>query len=113
MRAAIFVRVGETAGRGHQDRKLLRAKSVKTVFLYALDPRWRHRLGVPFVNHAPVLAPGEGLNADDWAENELGGAVLGDKLLSARLVRSAFLLAAYPGQKIDVYSNSPLNDIAG
>lgn len=113
IRAPNFVRVGETAGRGRQDRQRLRTKSVKSVFMYALERRWRQRLGVPFVDHTPVLAPAEGLNNDEWAKNEFGGATLGDKRLSARLVRSASLLAAYPGQKINASSDSSHKDIIG
>ena len=74
LRAANFVRVGQTTGRGRQDARKLRARTVKTVFMYALAQDWRRRLGVAFVDPAPVLEPGEGLNAAEWAENEFGGA---------------------------------------
>ena len=101
LRAANFLCVGTTAGRGRQDREKRRAKTVKTVFVYELERSWRTKLGVAPVEHAPSLEPGEGLNAQDWAHNEFGGAPLGDRRLSARLVKSAALLAAYPGQKIN------------
>ncbi len=106
LRAANFLSVGKTTGRGRQDRRKQRGKTVKTVFLYELERNWRRKLGVPWVSHAPVLEAGEGLNAADWAENEFGGAPLGDKRLSARLVKSVGLLAAYPGQKIHANSAS-------
>ena len=106
LRAANFLCVGKTMGRGRQDRAKRRAKTVKTVFLYELVRNWRRRLGVAWVSPAPVLEPGEGLSAADWAENEFGGAPLGDKRLSARLVKSVGLLAAYPGQKINANSSS-------
>ena len=106
LRAANFRCVGKTAGRGRQDRHKRRAETVKTVFVYELARNWRRVLGVGWVDHAPVLQPGEGLNATDWAANEFGGAPLGDKRLSARLVKSAGLLAAYPGQKINANSES-------
>ncbi len=104
LRAANFLCVGRTAGRGRQDRRKRRAKTEKTVLMYEMERSWRRKLGVVRVEHAPVLAPGEGLNAADWAVNEFGGAPLGDKRLSARLVKSAALLAAYPGQKINANS---------
>ena len=104
--AANFLRVGETAGRGRQDRAKRRDRTVKTVLMYELERGWRRRLGVPFVDPAPALGPGEGLSAAEWAENEFGGAPLGDKRLSARLVKSAGLLAAYPGQKINANPDS-------
>ena len=99
--AANFLCVGRTAGRGRQDREKRRAETVKTVFVYELERAWRGKLGVPPATHAPSLEPGKGLNARDWAHNEFGGAPLGDRRLSARLVKSAGFLAAYPGQKIN------------
>ena len=113
LRAANFVCVGRTAGRGRQDREKRREKTVKSVFMRPLARNWRRRLGVPFVDPAPALGPGEGLNAAEWAENEFGGARLGDKRLSARLVKSAGLLAAYPGCKINGNSDSGGPEIAG
>ena len=113
LRAANFLRVGETAGRGRQDRKKQRAKTVKTVFMYPLHRGWRKALGVAYVGHAPVLDPGAGLSASDWAQNEFGGAPLGDRRLSARLVKSAGLLATYPGQKINAASASGGKEITG
>ena len=113
LRAANFLCVGRTGGRGRQDREHRRAETVKTVLVRELDRSWRRRLGVPQVEHAPALQPGEGLNAADWAENEFGGAPLGDKRLSARLAKSAGLLAAYPGQKINASSDSGAGEIAG
>ena len=100
LRAANFVRVGETAGRGRQDRENRWDRPVKSVFMYALFPHWRRCLGVPDVDPFPVLEPGEGLGTDVWAMNEFGGAQLGDRRLTARLVKSATLLAAYPGRAI-------------
>ena len=97
-RAANFVHVGRTAGRGRCDRAHEGERTVKSVYLYALAPHWRRSLGVARVEAAPSLGPGEGLDSAQWAENELGGAPLGDKRLSARLVRSATLLASCPGR---------------
>ena len=96
-RAANFVCVGPTAGRGRCDRAHTGARTVKSVYLYELAPHWRRRLGVARVEAAPSRSPGEGLDSAQWAENELGDAPLGDKRLSARLVRSATLLAQCPG----------------
>ena len=94
-RAANWVRVGETAGRGRQDRSYAVAETRKAVYMYALEPAWRERLAVPAAALV-ALAPGDGLDAESWAENEFGGAPLGDARLSARLVASARLLAQAP-----------------
>ena len=42
------------------------------------------------------LGCGEGLDREEWANNELGGARLGDERLSRRLVRSASVQAEAP-----------------
>ncbi len=112
LKAANFLRVGRTAGRGRQDRWKRRDKTVKTVFMRSLDRHWRRHLGVRVVDVAAVLEPGEGLSASAWAGNEFGGAPLGDKRLSARLVKSADLLAGYPGHKINANSASDTTAIS-
>ena len=99
-KAANFVWVGHTAGRGRQDRDHARARPVKSVYMYELEPHWRRRLGVARVDAAPALAPAEGLDSGAWTVNEFGGAPLGDQRLSARLVKSAGLLASLPGEAI-------------
>ena len=99
-KAANFVWVGHTAGRGRQDRDHARARPVKAVYMYALEPHWRRRLGVARVAAAPALAPAEGLDSGTWTVNEFGGAPLGDQRLSARLVKSAGLLASLPGEAL-------------
>ena len=94
-RAANWVRVGETAGRGRQDRTHATAKTRKAVYMYELETAWRERLAVPAPGVVP-LALGDGLDAESWAAHEFGGAALGDARLSARLVASARHLAQHP-----------------
>ena len=100
LRAANFRPIGVTAGRGRQDHAHRRAVGVKAVYMYALRPDWRRRLGVPAEEPALRLEPGQGLASATWAAQEFGGAELGDKRLTARLVQSAELLAEYPGRAI-------------
>ena len=97
--AANFVCVGETTGRGRNDRYNTYAAGVKSIYMYSLMPKWWHQLGQANAPLDPnrALDPGEGLDSEGWAENELGGAPLGDKRLSTRLVKSATLLAGAPG----------------
>ncbi len=113
LRAAGFLCLGATAGLGRQDREHRRERTVRTVFMRGLERSWRRRLGVPHVDHAPSLGPGEGLDAAVRAENGSGGAPLGDGRLPARLVRSAGLLAGCPGQRINASSDSGDSDVAG
>ena len=99
VRAANWIRVGETCGRGRGDRTHAAAETRKAVYLYALEPGWRARLAAPAPGIAP-LAAGDGLDAGSWAGHEFGGARLGDARLSARLVQSARHMAESPMRAI-------------
>ncbi len=95
LRAANWVRVGETCGRGRQDRTHAASETRKGVYLYALEPAWRDTLQAPAPGVAP-LGVGDGLDAASWADHEFGGAWLGDARLSARLVLSARQMGESP-----------------
>lgn len=77
-RAANWVELGETRGRGRQDREHAASGSPKKVFVYPLCHRWGEKLGV-----LPVAASG------DWAEREFGAARFGDQRLVRRFVSIA------------------------
>ena len=77
-RAANWVELGETSGRGRQDREHACAATKKKVFVYPLCAQWRARLGV-----VPADAGG------DWADREFGGARFGDRRLTQRFVSIA------------------------
>ncbi len=47
--------------------------------------------------------PHEGIDSAQWAETEFGGAPLGDRRLSVRLVKSMSMLADVIGQSITGY----------
>src|SRR3972149_5259506 len=96
--AANWIEIGKTKGRGRQDQEHRNAKSVKAIYVYALEADFRGRLGGVEPVVAGVLDLAEGLEGDGWAEQEFGGAKLGDRRLSERLVQSARTLATMPGQ---------------
>ena len=54
LRAANFLRIGRTGGRGRQDRHRQSAETVKTVYMCQPDPAWRRHPGLPERPHAPV-----------------------------------------------------------
>ena len=97
-RAANWLAIGQSQGRGRQDRQHLRTKSVKDIFVYALEPQFRELMGVAPPPPPVALGIGEGLDDAQWAANEFGGADLGDLRLGQRLVHSAAALAAMPGR---------------
>lgn len=82
-RAANWQYVGQTSGRGRQDRNGHKLSTIKDLYVYALHEQCRSVLC-----DAPRAAPvGPRLHRpQDWAEQELGGARLGDQRLSERLL---------------------------
>lgn len=96
--AANWIEIGKTKGRGRQDREHSHAKSVKAIYVYPLQADFRQRLGGVEALVAQALEPCEGLEGDGWAAQEFGGAQLGDRRLSERLVQSARTLATMPGE---------------
>jgi len=77
-RAANWIELGRTSGRGRQDRKHACRGTAKKVFAYPLYGRWREKLGVVAQE-----------DSRDWAERELGGVRLGDPRLARRFVSIA------------------------
>jgi len=99
--AANWVAVGRTRGRGRQDRAGKGGKSVKDIYVYPLVTDFRARMGLaePVGPLGPVaLDVAEGLAGDEWAAHEFGGAALGDRRLSERLVECARAQARMPGR---------------
>jgi hypothetical protein len=95
-RAANWIRVGSSQGRGRQDLANAQAETIKDIYVHVLAPDFRARLGL--LGHAGLgpLAVGAELGSQAWAEREFGGAPLGDARLSQRLVRSAIVQAFHP-----------------
>ena len=99
-KAANWIAIGQTQGRGRQDREHKVAKSVKTIYVYAIEPQWRAKIGVAEPVGVQPLEIGQGLDAAQWAAQEFGGANLGDSRLNERLVASAQALGAMPGRTL-------------
>jgi hypothetical protein len=77
-RAANWCCVGKTSGRGRQDREHAAVVSIKSVWVYPLERRWRETLCIEPVR---MLDPNT-----DWAQAEWGTVDLGDQRLTQRLV---------------------------
>lgn len=88
-RAANWTLVGETKGRGRQDSMRQSALSTKAIYVYPLENDFRKRMGLSADAGLGALSPADGMEADQWAENEFGDAPLGDARLSRRLVNVA------------------------
>lgn len=101
-RAANFIEVGRTQGRGRQDCSHRGGSSVKRVFVYPLSEPARERLcaGATGAQRqaAPVVSPVSA--PQDWAEAELGGTRLPDRRLVRRLCEMARDFYARPQAQI-------------
>jgi len=95
-RAANWIAVGKTQGRGRQDRFNQFALSTKAIYVYPIESDFRRRMGLSPAVGLGALGPADGLEAEHWAENEFGGAPLGDVRLSKRLVNVAAAKAQVP-----------------
>jgi len=97
-RAASWLEIGKTQGRGRQDRTHDHAKTVKSIYVYPLETDWRTRMGVSEPPALAALEVTEGLDGDAWTANEFGGADLADMRTNRRLIEFAATLAAKPGR---------------
>jgi hypothetical protein len=85
--AANWRRLGQSKGRGRDDRRRHRAKTAKDVWVYELESGARARLQAHSVERlAPrsVFAPAV---VEDWAQEEMAGVDLGDERLNQRVCR--------------------------
>jgi len=96
-RAANWLGIGKTKGRGRQDRLMEKAETIKDIYVYPLVKNFRQIIG---------LAEGSGLDAIDitssvdsqnWEVKEFGNAPIGDCRLSRRLVEIGAGIAEKPG----------------
>jgi Domain of unknown function (DUF4338)/Transposase DNA-binding len=97
-KAANWIRVGRTQGRGRQDRFRQARETAKDIYVYPLEKDFRSKLGLAADAGRSALSPADGLEAETWAEKEFGGAPLGDARLSKRLVNVAHAKADTPGR---------------
>ena len=97
-RAANWTRIGRTQGGRRRGRGRCRQETPKAIYVYPLVDDFRVRMGVPLRRGLGALPLATGLEGGAWAEYEFGGAPLGDRRLSRRLVLSAGLQAENPGR---------------
>ena len=85
-RGANWEHVGSTCGRGRQDRDRKNAVPVKDVYVFPLRKDARQVLCCEPMSSVVKAEPKKTKEVEDWAEEEFGGADLGDRRLSNRLV---------------------------
>jgi len=92
-RAANWQRVGETTGRGRQDRENRADQGVKGIYVRPLCSDWRARL---CQRPTPSLQPSLAVPPADWAAQEFGRVDLPDGRLVQRLLTVARDFGAQP-----------------
>lgn len=97
-RAANWVHLGSTQGRGRQDRKNRGGVSIKDVYVLPLRAKAREILCEGKMQKE--MKRERKIEAEDWAEEEFGGAELGDDRLRKRLLSVARDLYARPQANI-------------
>jgi hypothetical protein len=97
-RAANWQWVGHTKGRGRQDRLKKKAETVKDIYVYPLQKDFRLKIGLGADSGLGALDLSSGLDGANWSEKEFGGAPLGDKRLSRRLIEVGADKAEKPGR---------------
>ena len=105
LRAANWVRVGESAGRGRNDRTHGAPETRKAVYLYELEPAWRVRPCTARSDCATARTRRRARRRVLGGETSSAGAPLGDARLSARLVESAHHMAQCPMRAITGATN--------
>lgn len=88
-RAANWIKIGATKGRGRQDRNDQAALTIKSIYVYKLVDDFRIQMGLSSNAGKEALTITDGLDEDAWAGYEFKDANLGDSRLSDRLVKVA------------------------
>lgn len=97
-RAANWLWIGWTKGRGRQDRFLKSPETIKAIYVYPIEKDFRRKIGLAQDCGLDKLDIAAGIDSENWAENEFGSAPLGDKRLRERLVEVAAEKAEQPGR---------------
>jgi hypothetical protein len=101
-RAANWIYVGKTCGRGRQDREHREKKPIKDIYLYRLAADWQKRLCEEPgpARRSPTLCGKPCKPPCDWAEQEFGNVRLRDRRHRERLFTVARDFYAQPAANI-------------
>ena len=96
-KAANWRWIGRTKGMGRQGLLNKQEETVKDIYVYPLDKDFRIKMGLSEDSGLGALSVHSSIDGEQWAENEFGGALLGDQRLSKRLVEIVRKQALNPG----------------
>ena len=96
-KAANWLQIGKTKGRGRQDRLNKKAETIKDIYVYLFAKDFRQRIGLSKGSGLGALDITSCVDRENWAEKEFGDAPIGDLRLSRRLVEIGTGKAKKPG----------------
>jgi hypothetical protein len=88
-RAANWRALGQTQGRGRQDRAHAASGTSKDIWVYPLHARWQSILQGPAGTQRAPKPKSPSSATQDWAQQEFGGCALPDARLQTRLLTMA------------------------
>ena len=95
--ASNWLMIGKTQGRGRQDHLNAFPETLKAIYVYPLEKDFRQTLGLSDRSGLGPIDVTHCHGGRDWAEQEFGGAELGDTRLSKRLIDIGANKAEKPG----------------
>jgi len=109
-KAANWIEIGKTKGRGRDDEKNLYSLSIKSIYMYPLDKEFREKIGIklPEVIDRKVAIT-DNLDSNTWAHYEFSQAPVGNSSITKRLIHVATTQSGNPSES---YSHAVNGDWA-
>ena len=106
--------IGQSKGRGRNDRYSKSPESIKDIYVYPLCD-FRKKMGLPTDNIVPPkpLSLDSCLTNESWGNQEFAGTQLGDRRLTSRLVKVVEQKSLHPGSSYLQAANGNRYDIKG
>lgn len=98
-KAANWIEIGKTKGRGRNDKKNLYSASIKSIYMYPLDKEFRKKMGIklPEVIDRKIDIT-DNLDSDSWAHYEFMQAPVGNSSTTKRLIHVATTQSHNPSE---------------
>lgn len=106
--------IGQSKGRGRNDRYSKSPESIKDIYVYPLCD-FRKKMGLPTENIVPPkpLSLDSCLTNESWGNQEFADTQLGDRRLTSRLVKVVEQKSLHPGSSYLQAANGNRYDIKG
>jgi len=98
-KAANWIEIGKTKGRGRGDEKNLYSLSIKSIYMYPLEKEFRQKMGIkrPEIMDRKIDIT-DNIDSDSWAHYEFNQAPVGNSAITKRLVHVATTQSHNPSE---------------